>query len=236
MSVEQVLEPLSSDDSEVWMPRVRPIMSVPRVGFTEHFGNAMGALSPFELDGLRWCQGAFWGHSMQVLLEDAISAGVDWALTIDFDSMFKAGHVGHLFERMLARPDIDALCAMQLRRGEKETPIFTYGGFERAEIDEEPIQVSTAHFGLTVIRLDRLKDLPKPWFQDEPNKNGEWREGRIDDDIWFWRMWRQHGRNVYIDPPCNIGHLQLMVSEVGPDGEARHLHLEQWRKENQKFA
>ena len=71
--------------------------------------------------------------------------------------------------------------------------------------------VRHAHFGLTLIRADALRSMPKPWFLGVPNEAGEWAEGKSDPDIYFWRRWEEAGRTLYIAPRVSIGHLELMV-------------------------
>lgn len=210
--------------------KIRAIQTMPRVGFSEHANRAFDALKPFPID-YRWCYGYHWGHGMQGLLELCVRDGVDWALALDFDSLFTRSNVEGLLARFRDRTDIDALAPIQLRRGEKETPIFKTGK-EGVVLDDEPVEVQSAHFGLTLIRIERLKDLPKPWFTSLPDENGSWGPGRTDDDTYFWNLWRAHGRNIFVEPCVGIGHLQQMVSVLDDDGNPQHLHMTEWWREN----
>jgi hypothetical protein len=54
------------------------------------------------------------------------------------------------------------------------------------------------HFGCTVISTAALKRTPKPWFLGKPNDDGEWGEGRRDDDIYFWENFRKAGNRCYV--------------------------------------
>ena len=43
--------------------------------------------------------------------------------------------------------------------------------------------MNTGHFGLTLIRTDAIREMKRPFFQGIPSPNGDWGEGRVDDDI-----------------------------------------------------
>ena len=45
-----------------------------------------------------------------------------------------------------------------------------------------------------------------------PNSDGEWRDGRTDPDIYFWKKWRQNGFNLCMANDINIGHMQRVVT------------------------
>lgn len=62
-----------------------------------------------------------------------------------------------------------------------------------------------------------MKRTPKPWFLGVPNADGEWGEGRTDDDIFFWKQFRKAGNRVYVTPRVVLGHGEYMVSWPGKD-------------------
>ena len=210
--------------------RIRGVMSIPRVGWNDAWTSIQTALAPLKIPVERF-NGVFWGQCMQRSFEKAIRDGVDWLLCIDYDSMITAHHVDALLGHFGENPHIDALAALQCRRGQEESPLMTIAGKTSLEIDGAPVQVSTAHFGLTLIRVECLEDIPKPWFKAEPDPKGEWGPGRFDDDIWFWHQWRLAGRSVYVAPDVRIGHLQLMVSEYDENMQCRHVHVSDWQKD-----
>lgn len=177
--------------------------------------------------------GVFYGQCMQMMLEDAISIGVEVALTVDFDSIFRPDQVTELVSVLLANEHIDAIASLQSRRG-MAFPLFTNGSAQRVEFKGEPLQVATAHFGLTAIRLDRLKDIPKPWFHSRPDPNGQWAANKIDDDIWFWHQWKEHGRTLYIDSACSIGHLEEMIACFDENGNHQFMYPNDWYDRNLK--
>ena len=113
---------------------------------------------------------------------------------------------------------------MMTRKGETET-----------EIDWSPLQVDTAHFGMTLIRLDELRTIPMPWFVDVPSASGSWRDDdRIDWDIYFWHKWKEHGKTLYVAPDVRIGHLEVMVSELDEQLKFRQRHIADWMNDRDK--
>lgn len=177
--------------------------------------------------------GVFYGQCMQRMFEQAIESGIELAITVDFDSVFTSNNVTELMTRAMASEHIDALAALQSRRG-MPYPLLTNGEDRRIDFDGEPLEVTTAHFGLTAIKLDRLKDIPKPWFWSTPNENGEWDDGKIDEDIYFWHKWRENGRTVYVDGNVAIGHMEEMVAEFDENGKHRFTYQNDWYHKNMK--
>jgi hypothetical protein len=113
---------------------------------------------------------------------------------------------------------------VQLKRGE---PAFLFTMLEddgslkeHIPIDhlrDEFVRVSSGHFGLTIFRADRIRDLPKPWFVGIPNEDGEWKSGRIDEDMHFWKLWRENGRSLYMANRVRLGHIVESVLWPGAD-------------------
>ena len=207
--------------------KIAAVMSIPRVGWNDAWGCAFNSLLPFKIP-IRRFNGAFWGQCMQRAIDGCVADGLDWVLTIDYDTMFTSKDLDTLIKWLGTRPDIDAIASFQARRGGHDFPLMGVKGKTTAEWTGEPLPVDTAHFGLTLIRLDALKDIPKPWFASTPGPDGGWDEGRVDDDIYFWNKWKEHGKTVYVAPDCRVGHLQLMVSEFDENLECRHIHVTDW--------
>ncbi len=179
---------------------------------------------PIKISG-----GVFYGQCMQNMLEKAIEGGIELAVTIDSDSIFTAADLARLVQVAIQNDEMDAVAAMQSRRG-KAGPLFTKGGESRVYFEGRPLQVSTAHFGLTAIKLDKLKDIPKPWFHSIPNEDGSWLHDAVDDDIYFWRQWKDAGRTVYVDNGCSIGHLEEMVAIIDDNGKHQFMYPNDWLK------
>ena len=206
-------------------------MSIPRIGWNDCWGSVLEALSPFKIPCMRFT-GAFWGQCMQRALEQCVADDLDWILTIDYDSMFTSKHLDAMFAHFGQNPKIDALAALQCRRTEG-FPLMTVMGSKEVEVKAgEPILVTTAHFGLTLLRVERLKQLEKPWLWAKPDDEGSWGDNRLDDDIWFWHQWRKSGGTIYVAPDVRIGHLEVMVSQFTPDMKAEHIHVNEWRNQN----
>lgn len=188
--------------------------------------------------------GVFYGQCMQRMLIDGIGKGAELALTIDGDSVFGPQHIHRLLQVMVERPDIDAIAPLQVRRGMR-FPLMSmspdhltpsepceHGDTGILETNGQPIRVETAHFGLTLIRLPRLADIPKPWFHSMPDQFGDWENNKVDDDIWFWKLWNKNGRTVYVDPQCRIGHMEEMIAAFDDNGAVKHFYMKDWVRRN----
>jgi hypothetical protein len=197
--------------------KVVGVMTLPRYCLTltrNHIDRAFNALGV----SIRIKQGVFYGQCMQDLLLNCIDDDVDYAVTIDFDSLFGSKHVKRLLEVCVANPHIDALASLQARRS-MPYPLFTCYGQEAVQFEGAPLKVSTAHFGLTAIKIDSLKKCELPLFHGQPGPDGNYDEHRIDDDIWFWKQWAKAGNSVYVDSGCSIGHAEEMIAYYDKDGK-----------------
>jgi SAM-dependent methyltransferase len=221
---------------------VSAAMSVPRLGFMDNFFAAFEALPPLRIS-LRRYTGAFWGQCIERVLEETIEQDEpDAILTLDYDSVFSKRDVSMLMQLMCCHPEADAIAAVQSGRGNLGA-LFTMRGADGKNIPGAPTatfagdltKVSTAHFGLTLIRTEKLKALPKPWFHDKPAPDGSWNEGRTDADINFWRQWETAGNSLFIANRVPIGHMELMVKWPGRDLSVVHQDIGDWRA-NGKFS
>lgn len=251
--------------------KICAVTSIPRVGHNAHWGCLLNALRPFGIP-VRTGWGAYWGHIMQVLLEDAQHDDLDWIITVDYDTLLTEKHLDAMFGIFGRHPEIDALAALQCRRNRK-TPLMTVAPGSapapapgtapaemKVEVDGSPIVAKTAHFGLTLIRVDSLKRVPKPWFFGLPNADGEWRDlatadelrgdadpvftearnilvppdtpphVKIDPDIWFWKQWQRAGNVLAVAPTVRIGHLEESVSFFDEDMQPHLVSIGEWRK------
>ena len=103
--------------------KVSALMSVPRVGWCDAYSSIFDSLRVHRIP-LQQFNGVYWGQCMQRGLEDAIENGVDWVITIDFDSMFTHKDVATLLQTMAENPQIDAISALQVRRGGERNYCF----------------------------------------------------------------------------------------------------------------
>lgn len=205
--------------------KIRACCGLPRIGWNDSWQSFVDAFKPHGIP-IETHTGCFWWQNMQNALSRALSDGIDWLFTLDYDSMILPHHIDRMMELFASRPDIDALASLQMRRG-AETPLFSTGKTV-ADINGEPIKVNTSHFGLTLIRVAKLAAMPKPWLIDEPDKNGEYHGEHVDADIVFWNKWKAAGNSLFIAPDVRIGHLELLVSEFDDDYQPKHLHVGQW--------
>ena len=207
--------------------KIKALMSVPRYGSLAARGIIDNALKPFGIP-LDTSQGVYWGQCLQRMFNDAVSQGIDWILTLDYDSVFTAEQVDRMFGVFGTNPEMDALAALQSRR-EGDRPLLTCGEANHVDTTGDPFLVTTAHFGLTLIRVVALRDVRKPWFSSEPGKTGEWDDDRLDDDIWFWHQFRLAGKKIFVDPCTRIGHLEECVSYFDDELQVQRCSVGQWR-------
>lgn len=205
--------------------KVRAIIGMPRIGWNDTWQSIIDAMHKLGIP-IETHQGCFWWQNMQQGLNRALRDGIDWIVTLDYDSMILPHHVERLLQILGNRPDIDAIAALQMRRG-AETPLFSTGK-TLAEFDGQPYRVNTAHFGLTAIRVQKLATIPKPWLIDQPDANGDFGGDHTDADITFWKKWTAAGNNIYVAPDVRIGHLELLVSEFDENYQPRHYQIGKW--------
>ena len=187
------------------------LLSCPRLGFNTFWGETQLALSSFQIP-IWQSQSAYWDHGIENLMELALKRGMDWIITLDYDSIISAKNVDELLVMLASSPEYDALCTIQRKRN-NVTPLFSTGEAKMCKIPSCPMDILQGHFGLTIIRTDILKKMPKPWFQGVPGKNGRWSDDdRIDPDIYFWKNLRSVGGKVGL-APIVIGHMELMISD-----------------------
>ena len=181
---------------------------------------------PFNVSG-----GVYYGQCMQMMLEDLLKTDCQYAITVDGDSVFKPEQLHRLISIIVQESHtIDALASLQVRRGMKSV-LGTAAGQRALESYGYPVKITTAHFGLTVISLDKLRNVPKPWFYCQPDENGEWRgEGKIDSDVWFWKQWEKAGNSLYMDLECRIGHTEEMVVMFDENHDIKHFYPSEWEK------
>jgi hypothetical protein len=213
---------------EVSVEGVVGVMSLPRLAFTDNMLCVFKALVPHKVN-LITGRGVFWGHAMTNALEDAIAAGAKYALTIDYDTIFTRHDVADLYALMELNPEAFSICAVQSRR-DGDTALFTLldaNGEKRSsisadELNAELLPIESGHFGLTMIRLAGLAKLPRPWFQDVPGPDGRWQEGRIDEDVQFWKQANRCGLKIFQANRVVVGHMQQVIS--WPTRSLRPLH------------
>ncbi len=206
-------------------PRIVGIEAVPRLCFSATMANMMQLQA--ELGGIPFCSAT--SCSFHVGMHQAIAnakksfPGAEYFLAFDFDSIFSPEDVVDLLRILDENPEIDAVFPVQIHRA-RMRPFFysderDYSG-DLTEID------GFGHFGLTLIRASVFSDkittepgsreVPKPWFYDRPDGDGNYGAGGLDADISFWRMLRSKGGRIVQANTVEIGHLELMI--IWPKG------------------
>ncbi len=209
--------------------KIAAIGSIPRLGWQDHHGCCEAAMKKIGIQP-RHFNGVFWGIGMSNALEDMRDEGIDWVFTLDYDSVFTAKHIDDMLQIFARYPHIDALCCNEVRRNE-DTPLATVKGLTAVGHTGEPIRLHTGHFGLTLIRMSALTEVPMPWFKSEPGPNGSWRhEDCLHEDIWFWHQWKKAGKTLYLAPDVRVGQLEMTVVEFDEDMRAQRLRINDWMK------
>ena len=206
-----------SADTKTVSARITAIMSAPRLGFTNNLMIASKVLVPLGVD-LEVGYGVFWGQILSRMMGQLVDRGVEWIVVLDYDSYYLKEHFLAMCRLMAEYPEADAIMPIQVKR-EENSILAAVKDVSKAnrEYDAKTdlIEVDTGHFGLTFLRASSFAKLKKPWFLPIPNEKGEWGEGRVDEDIYFWKNWRDCGLKLYLTPRVSIGHMQLMVTWPG---------------------
>lgn len=221
-------------------PKVAAVMSTPRLGFNDMWMSALLSLPKLGISLVK-VTGAFWDQcltsAMDTVLEDP---EVDFLLAIDYDSVFHAGHVQRLIETAAVYPEADALIPVQASR-HNAGMLFgldaPYGegkiDIERTALEKDLFPVRHGHFGLTLIKAEKLRNLPRPWMFTTTDKDGKYGDGHTDPDIQFWRGWEKAGNSIFLAPRITIGHLELMVRWPDENMQPSYQAAKEWDETRQ---
>jgi len=198
-------------------PKVHAVMSTPRLGWNDFWGKALETLSIMKIC-LTKHTGAFWEQCLTRALDEALARNPEYILTLDYDTIFDINDVQALLSVAARNPEADAIAALQVHR-QQSTPLMTVKGADGENVSEISYEVlstelapaATAHFGLTLIKAQKLRELSRPWFHGSPESSGEWGDNRIDPDISFWKSWERAGNSLYIANRIPVGHLEVMI-------------------------
>lgn len=139
------------------------------------------------------------------LCQQAIDLGCTHIVMMDTDQVY---HDEDLLMRLLDH-NKDIVCGKVHRRYPPFEPILNVGHKHVPdEIIEKGglIEVDATGTGCMMIRLDILKDIPKPWFELSVNDEGR----EIGEDIGFCYKAGEAGYKIYVDCDVEIGHLALV--------------------------
>jgi len=204
--------------------RVGACTSVPRLAFTAHWGQMHQAFANLDIPVIK-STGYSWGACLQRAMNQLIEVGCDWIITIDYDSIFSQEDVLKLMTLAARYDEAGAIFPWQIKRGGIDRLLFFLRDENDKPLDFAPanmfqgdlVKAHGGHFGLTLIKVDALKKMPKPWLWEQPNADGEWTEGKEDADIYFWRKFREAGNGIYLANEVRIGHIDEDILWPGED-------------------
>lgn len=196
-------------------PKIALVKSEPRITFTEHARRWMAICA--NIPNIHDCSlgSAFWDQGMEMGAEAALRINPDVILFADYDSVFTVDDVQELMRIMSSDPKAAVVYAVQMHRHGDEPlvhePDLDYSGETTAK--------KFAHFGLTIVRPDVFRKLPKPWFWSVPGPDGKWSsDARSDADITFWRILAEHGMKVLQANKVIAGHLEVCAKYPAKKG------------------
>lgn len=235
----RILDPVTG--KETWV-RTGVITSVPRIGFQVHEAMMHAAFGAKGWPVIR-VQGAYWEQSMQNGLNQMVALGCDYIITLDFDSIFYVRDVDELVLMAARYPEADAIASWQPKRQGKGQSLVGFKDENGNFISNIPLEylqneVALAHhtvFGLTLIKTEALKKMPKPWLQSFPNAQGEWADGKIDADGYFWDKWGKTGLTIYVANNAKIGQLEEYIRWTGPNFQVIDQQLSEFYKKGRPF-
>lgn len=216
--------------------KVGALMSVPRLGWNDHWGAAWTALRSDEFNiPLYKFGGAFWEQGISRGLQAMMESGIEWAITLDYDTLFDVNDVRQLMVLAAQYPEAEAIVPVQVRRNNEQF-LFTMkdsfgnsrGSAGITEFEDDLTQINTGHFGMTLIKLAALRDVPKPWLWSQPGPSGDWDEERLDADIYFWEKWKQAGKKIWQANHIKLGHIQVVASWPTNDWQIKHQYISDW--------
>jgi hypothetical protein len=219
------------------IPKVGAVMSVPRLGFMAN----NRCVYTLGLMGIvcRAFGGAYWGQVLTRAIEETIAEQApDYILSIDYDTIFSRNDIESLFDIAEQHPEADVIAPLQIHRGNGMPLMFIRGAdnkgvaqIDREELGGDLLEVESAHFGLTLIRVDALRKLSKPWFVGTPDPDGRWGDAKTDDDIHFWRQCGKSGLKTYVTPRVVVGHLIERVAWPDVNLEAAYQEISSYTKD-----
>lgn len=213
-------------------PNTISVISRPRLGFGDHADDALEALLPLGI-GRFGRTGAYWGKALTSGIDDAVEAGAEYVLTMDYDTLFKQEQVEDLLAFMANKPDADALIPVQMGRDMDKVLINPLDaaakkGITMDELEQTYYPARTGHFGLSLFRASAFAKMPKPWFRASHNEDGSW---KYDEDIEFWLAFEKAGLRAYMVPRVVIGHLEFVAMWPNRKMKTIYQKMNDYRKE-----
>lgn len=215
-------------------PRVMLCQSTGRCTLTATQTMVAQALSKTGYD-VSWDGGVFWEKSLSHLFNKAIELGYDYVITIDHDGVFTPKDVQDMVELAQRNIELAAIFPIQMSRHENKPLVMN----PHADYNGELTETVFGHFGLTIIRTEVLRKLPKPWIFSIPGPSGDWTtHPQSDSDITFWRNLNNAGFKVAQANRVILGHIVDSIRWPTKEGgvlQPLPNYLEKGRPENIVF-
>jgi hypothetical protein len=216
-------------------PVIPPTVAIQSLGRLTFSRNALGNHNALTALGIPLDSGigVYYHIMMCQKMQQWADKGMKYILTVDNDSYYRAEDVMQLITLAEANPDAAAICALQIKR-DSEVMLGTVAGEDGKAIDGKIdmsgalTPIMTGHFGLTIIRVEALLKMPKPWMHFKPSEDGSWDEGRIDADVWFWNQLQASGQKAYMAHNVRIGHGQEMIMVPSHDGTVKYITVNEY--------
>lgn len=172
---------------------------------------------------------AYFEKSLERTFDDLIEQGYEWALCIDGDSVFTAADVARLCIYAKRLPDAGAFIPMQAKRGGKGLLVSVDSEDSASEMGTaDLVPAVQGHFGLTLVNLKRVAELPRPWFHHQPDADGRWSDGAVDADIVFWRSLHKSGAPLWCANRIQVGHIEEVIAWTGRDNQTHYQQVTEW--------
>ena len=186
------------------------------------------ALHANGLPPLKVTYGVHWYQCMdRRFAEIAYHTDHEWILTVESDSMITAEDVAMLLEVPDIHDDVDCVdcvAALKPKRAAMEMDGVPAD-------DGYPLRyMQSSHFGLTLIRVQALKRVPRPWFPTRADDEGGYTDARLDPDMMFWKGWRMAGNSLYTAMDVRMGHLCPMIARFSRTGEVQYFDPIMWSR------
>lgn len=211
------------DKESVARPQIDAVglITTGRLGFSETFRNVYLVQNNIDIKyGIQhFIINPYWGQSLTHLITRHIDSGAEYFVFFDGDGGFTPQDLYDLHRVIEEDPRIDAIWPVQSDRKGSRPLVFDWNPsvFGPYDYDRPFMKYPHGHFGLTLIRTRVFRQMPQPWFWDQPATDGTWeqKEGKMDADTYFWLklldVQKKTGNYCIQANATVIGHMQLMM-------------------------